>query len=242
MNNQGLAYYQLISELNLDGLAMIKKGDSSRAIRCFREGLQLLHAEMSEDVSVGNEAVDSDHGLSRKQERIFTTHSVEGVDIAGNNVFELFNRGLHIAPNRELLGYNFEHVSPLFSIALLFNAGLANHIMGLQNCNSHMLTRALQMYCVAYDALTDMSQIQDGNASQLSLVFLALANNMGHIHSYFCQFSAAAIFCNEFLARLSTMQESGLQAETNITEEEIVIFKANMCFFDKLDHLAAPAA
>jgi len=253
MNYQRLTYFQNISHLNLCGIARIGDGDGIGAIQYFHEALKLLQNGICEELSdenrflsgkefmASNSVIINQHDPDEEHNRVLSTIPIEGSNMAANEVFALFDRGLHIKSDPEdLLGLEFELIALLFSAVLLFNSGLANHIKGLQDCNSHMLSRALQIYCVAYDSLAGLLQVHPENASLITLGFLATANNIGHLHSYFCQFSSAKIFCNEFLAQLSIR---GSDKDTNsVTEEENAVFKANLCFFDKLDNLSAPAA
>jgi hypothetical protein len=97
---------------------------------------------------------------------------------------------------------------------------------------------------MAYAALTEQSKHLKGPSDFLNLAFLALANNIGHIHAHFMNLKETSIYCDQVSLRLvSELRTSPtIGAAYTISDEDYQLFFLNACFFRHSTLLSAPAA
>lgn len=97
----------------------------------------------------------------------------------GEGVFPLFNRGIGLSsgPN---LSTSTAALRKLTAF-LLYNYGLSKHLLGLSfGCSQH-ISNALRLYQLAASIVFEIETHIDIE-EDLSVLWVALLNNMGHIH------------------------------------------------------------
>jgi tetratricopeptide (TPR) repeat protein len=102
-----------------------------------------------------------------------------------NNFFYLYKRAfIFDLRGQEANPLVWLRCMPQIHAVLLYNAGLAFHRLAAQNGSTPTFLKALEMYQMSQDLLE--SNTEYGlYASELDILRLALANNMGHCYSHF---------------------------------------------------------
>jgi len=162
---------------------------------------------------------------------VLNQHTITGDDSS----FLLFDRALMIPAEVVSL---VEQSAPLQNLAaaiLMYNMGLSYHLEGLRMGMSWRLLQANRFYSMSYCLLSDEDLISQPELS--ALVMMALVNNTGHIHSYFCNFYEASICSQDLLTYYHDQSYENL-----LSEEESTIFIQNCTCFLHWQSLAAPAA
>jgi hypothetical protein len=238
--------YSKISKLNAQAILLMQQSKHGEALNILYVALQTLLAIGK--ISDGDSSSHANpvpwagefDGRERCEKILHSVSLLEQrVTPLDDEVFIIFNRALllspevaHVARKSTIFGY-------LLPGVLLYNAGLAHHLQGLHNGDSWELSRALYLYFVAYNTFTDHSTKE--SPFLLDLGFLALANNIGHIHMNFRSFTKAEVCSEELLRRLSQLLSTAGDVPS-ICNEEFKPFFLNVCFSPKTQRLSAPAA
>lgn len=238
--------------------------DYTEAILSFHRGLQKLQRFPCEGVvackgvekslinphcmiqSCGKEYSDCMPCSATDQDRLLysislSEDSAESHISNHDDVFVLFRRALHLSTVPTAVSIRNGLFKNSMSAVLLYNAGLAHHILGLQRCDSQILTSALEYYAMSYTMLADQMKSGLAEFGWISLGFLGLANNMGHIYAYFRNFSKADTCGSELSTILSNLLSSPGECPC-MEDEEYLVFFMNVCFFQGRTFFAAPAA
>jgi tetratricopeptide (TPR) repeat protein len=111
---------------------------------------------------------------------------------------------------------------------LLYNMGLAYQLLGMEAVRSQHsnLRKAMKAYRMA------------AAIARNDLVSLAVANNMGHIYSQFCNTQESQRCLDSLQAGLSTIQDS----EVEILEDEFSAFQMNVLIMHGQKTVASAAA
>jgi hypothetical protein len=152
-----------------------------------------------------------------------------------HQVFSLFDRPLVIDDAELVLASSFAvDSSNCASAVILFNMGLALQLQGMQGlCPLQMsFKKALRFYRMAKAILERSNDEVDG------LVYLAVANNMGHIYSHFCETSKAKR-CLEWLQSILEVVNG---SEVCMLGDEYHPFQMNVLILHGQDAVAAAAA
>jgi len=245
-------------ELNLAGILSMIKGDHLDAISYFHQGLKivLLGLNASEKEGVEGRTPLKKRKLSRAKEAEGGEGSRVLFSVALNNhdaeehddVFVLFNRALHFSSGLQ----HMEHLDVGFiyhvmTVALLYNTGLAHHLLGLQKCNCAVLSKASYYYALTYNTLAEFSaknvEYQSSDYNYLfDLAYLAAKNNLGHLHAYCRNFAEVDVCSDELAFRLGDGAKSSVDNRSLLLEEERKVFLLNICFFREMILTTAPSA
>jgi hypothetical protein len=249
---------KIVVDMNVQGILFLQQSKPSEAISWFQRGLvTLLESIDKESTGAGSngELISCDKAFScqhvigdretLQESGILCSIALPGcVSAVNDDVFVLFNRALHLPSEVDemMARSNFYH--HLLSVVLTYNIGLAHHLAGLHNGSTPLLSRGFDFYSMAYAALTEQSKHLQGPSDFLNLAFLALANNIGHIHAHFRCFNETAIYCDQVSHRLvSELRTSRtIGAAYSISDEDYQLFFMNACFFQKSTLASAPAA
>ena len=239
-----------VVELNLQGLLVMQKGKHYDALVYFNQALKDL--VVMEDITSKQSAIGINKRVSYEKQGRKALVSVSLVSAehdktsAYDEAFALFDRALHLQLNEiSLSNENFCHIA---SAVLTYNAALAHHLSGLAIGNSGLLLKALDLYSMAYTSLTNQDTFLQQCPLTINFCLLALANNIGHIHTYFRSFDKTGICGDELAMRLNAVvpreQEmiAILDTEEGILPDEYKVFLLNTCLFNEEDFTAAPAA
>jgi hypothetical protein len=119
----------------------------------------------------------------------------------GGGVFPLFNRGIRVQPIVSS-GPVSEAVSIKVSAVLLYNYGLAEHLLGLHVGCSKRVTRALKLYQLAASLLFQSENPVDAD-EDCSVLLVSILNNMGHIYETALKDNQEADKCFQLLEKMT---------------------------------------
>jgi hypothetical protein len=120
----------------------------------------------------------------------------------------------------------------LLTSVVLYNMALVNHCRAIELGISSLLSIALNLYKIASSVLERSRDIDASN----ELVFLALYNNMAHIHAYQWSSQEVRLCIDNIRMLLSTVS-----AESFIDQEDFHLFSLNTMLHVE-DINLAPAA
>jgi len=161
--------------------------------------------------------------------------------VSPHNSFGFFNRAflVGVTPlDRNIGGLD---AAPYHMVVMMYNLGLAFHCLAASNGNSNMLRKALRLYegCFAH-----LRHCTAAPSSCLLVLKLALANNIGHVHSHFFQ-TTRAQECAGFISSLLPCAKQTLalaQGEARDTEEVAFFIAHSVLFHHDNSFLFAAAA
>jgi hypothetical protein len=173
----------IIVDLNNDGILLLRQNKAKAALSCFTEGLSTVH-QLVMDQFDGTLCSTSKDPIKGKRSSILSIplfkvcndfDSQSGSSSWTGESFAFYNRAFTLS---SCIG-----TSPLTAI-LLFNSGLAHHVMAMQGTYnpSKKLQQALRCYKYALNVIRSMAP--SSTKENLYVLTLALLNNMGHV--YFC--------------------------------------------------------
>ena len=170
-------------------------------------------------------------------------NSASPVSVPGNrdlimsphNYFSIYNRAFRFMDERARSHDWFRRVR-LLPAMVLYNLGLAHHLLALQSVKSEQYCLALKYYDMALGA-ADCAQQKELPRSDYSLLVLALANNMGFIASHQFNEQQSLYLAGRMLTTFATMDCSRL-----LIKEEYVFYYMNLLFVLNRYPVFAPAA
>jgi hypothetical protein len=177
-----------------------------------------LHLTMSRrDVIV--HSVNTDNSTSSK----VSMADEEDLKASPSNFFSIYNRAFVLNDHgRDIDLPLWLRCVPHIPAVLLYNAGLTYHRRAVSDGSTSMFVKALELY--------QMSKIfLENNANsgfyliELDILLLALANNMGHCHSHFCNMTETRM-CLEHMLTIFFRSESTVL----LTKDEYVFFYINI--------------
>jgi hypothetical protein len=222
--------------LNNNAVVLMRQGKLQDVPPYFIAALVKLHrVDQNEDVDRADKVAPSFLSVRSVplEHSLFNTSSYQDHD-----VFSLFDRPLVIDDAELVFDSSFAvECSNCVSAAILFNMGLALQLQGMQSfCPLQTsFKKALRFYKMA-KAILERST--DSNGEVDSLVYLAVANNMGHIYSHFCETSKA----KRCLEWLQSILEVVNDSEVCMLGDEYHPFQMNVLILHGQDALAAAAA
>lgn len=239
-NDAMIMLYDEVRQINSMGIIHLNRKDYCGAIRQFHHGLTELNKRLVDPVT--KKQTDTDHQkstpvlasveLTSKFESLFAT-----------DTFLMYNRGLVISAHRSDFASSQSVYFQAASVALTYNIGLVHHLGGVERGDSKLLSRALDFYLLAYSSLVDQNRDMSATFSAVFLISqLALASNLGHIHSTVCNYARTALCSEEILLRLNQMLEVLPYSSCPISEDEYKLFLYNACFFREFRSVCASAA
>jgi hypothetical protein len=231
--------------LNTQAVFLMKQGNFQGALSICRIALNELLPRGPED-DQHEDAVDSADKVNR------TFLSVSSIPLEDSfsllrpssyqddYAFSLFDRAL-IFDTAELAAVSSVATQNGVSAVVLFNMGLAFHIQGVCVCvhNLRSQTTNFKKAMKLYELATQILEGCEGSDDELNgLLHLSLFNNMGHIHSHFCETKHVKRCFKWMQAVLQAMQCS----DEDIFGDEFVPFHVNVLVLRWHDALAAGAA
>jgi hypothetical protein len=254
--------YDEVLDMNAQGVLLMQISKFAEAIPFFRRGLETLSSnkgiENASECPTGEarfcEIIDYLHHRPRipstqvnellekgekQQGRLLSSVALLDDDAAvHDDIFMIFRRALNMPLAVEIgLARNNEVHKEILSGVIIYNVGLAHHLVGLQKGDSRAISRALEFYLAAFTALKGQIKRLRVKNHGLNLGLMAISNNAGHIYAHSWRFEEAAICRDELSIYLSTV----LSSRANISEEYNVFF-LNVSFFQEYSLVSAPAA
>lgn len=216
-----------ISQLNANGVALLHDGMCRDATVFFRQAIQCLAGLIQNDGGV----VDNKNPNATAA-AAGTVHGelyLNAVPVHGKiNTFELsFSPGNNFAFfDKTFLLTNFPVNSHIESdetcqlqltAVLLYNWGLSCHYAAMNIGKSKYLNRAMQLYTKAYHLLNHSDMVFN---SSMTLLLLAINNNMGHISVHLADEAAARTFQDNLKCILSSSMCSDVDSSSSRSEYE----------------------
>jgi tetratricopeptide (TPR) repeat protein len=225
-----------IISLNNNAVVLMRQGKLQEAAPYFISALVKLHrVDQNEDVDRADKFAPSFLSVRSVplESSLFNTSSYQDY-----HIFSFFDRPLFIDDTEVVLASSFA-INRLncASAVILFNMGLALQLQGMQNmCLLEMsFEKALRFYEMA-NIILERSEESTGEVD--SLVYLAVANNMGHIYSHFCETSKAKR-CLEWLQNILEVVKD---SEVSMLSDEYHPFQINVLILHGQNAVAAAAA
>jgi len=241
MSSESVIYYSTV-QLNTEGILLMLEDKVDDAISCFRRAMRLILTKVrsnpDSEVPLHGQAKDL---LSTIQDSkmLCTFACFDGPELdQHDDIFMLYRRVLHYAPDSSMYTAMNYH---LLTGVVLYNMGLGCHISGLRTHCSGFLSKAYECYSLAHATLVSQVECVESSSYLLSLVFLAIANNIGHIHSYFRNLQEVRT-CSEELEHQIRCRFSSGNPSISACDDEHRVFFLNVCFYNESTVLAAPCA
>ena len=193
-----------------------------------------------------NDITDKE-GKTRSDRRLLVSVPLPEDDTSSDSntyddVYILFNRALHLSPEAADMVGRADFYDHLMAAVFFYNIGLAYHLNGLRSGDSKLLQKALDFYLTAYGKMTDQSMHLRGRIDLLNLAFMALVNNIGHVHAHFRCLRSVSLCTADLCQRLAYIVPSTAICESVLSDGEYKVFFLNICFFQEAELFASPAA
>lgn len=185
-----------------------------------------------------------------RQDRISDNHSTErsgkrhgdddGVFAFYNRVFTLSREALNLDSHTEnyiCIGEGRQAMDPhlirlqhqnRMLVMLLYNMAVYHHTQGIERGKSSELSTALRLYELAFSLLETC--YQDFAVGDQVLLLLSLYNNMGHIHSYFCNTPHAQL-CVLWIQRIFHFYYMEQQLNSEQQDQQFSLAQEDFAFF-----------
>jgi len=237
MSSKSFIYYSTI-KLNFDGILLMRQDKVDDALSCFRRAMRLIVKtdHNDSDYKVMLNATSSSETTTSDSKTLCTFACFDGPEFDQyDDIFMLYRRALHYAPDSSMHTRTNYHI---LTGVLLYNMGLGYHILGLRTSISGFLSKAYELYSLAHSKLkTDVKCKKSPQSGLLSLAYLAIVNNIGHIHSYFRNMHELQICSDELTHRMNSGGSS-----ISACDSEHKVFFLNVCYSNESAMLAAPCA
>jgi tetratricopeptide (TPR) repeat protein len=219
--------------MNNNAVSLMRLGNYEKVASDFRSALAILHRVGQHE---GVDLADNVTPNCLSVRSVPFENSLFNSSHQDHHAFSFYDRALVIDNAKLAVGSSIAGQDCITAV-VLFNSGLALHLQGRRNIclQQTSFKKALQLYKMAFDI---MERWLDSDDEVNFLVYLAALNNMGHIHSHFCE-GREAQHCLQLLhAMLETVQNSGI----NIFSEEYLLFSMNALILRGQEVAAAAAA
>jgi hypothetical protein len=262
MNQKTANTYDDVLHMNVQGVLLMQESKFAEAVPFFQKGLETLSSNNLGIANAGEcptsessfcEIIYSPQHRTRiqvdelekgeKQGRLLSSVALLNDNAAvHDDIFLLFRRALHMPSAVEIgLTRNNEAYREILSGVIIYNVGLAHHLVGLQNGESQVISRALEFYLMAYSAFKGQIKFLRGKNHGLIIGLMAISNNAGHIYAHSRSFALATICHNQLSFCLSTTISLHINDHPSLSEEYKIFF-LNVCFFQERSLVSAPAA
>jgi hypothetical protein len=222
--------------LNANAVNLLSSnGNTQDAIDALREALAVLRQSAADEGDVS--CHDSSKATLSGDGQHYTLRSVPTnmyafSDHQDDNSFSLFSRAILVEEGSHMVTPSHRLLNRL-SMVVAYNLGLAHHILGMQNGDNlrKNYSKALMMYHAAYCLLMEYP------ADNRDLLYLAVLNNMGHIHNY----SFASRNIQSCLEGMESILMPYTSNEKQMSEDYTTFFM-NIMMFSRQKAVAASAA
>jgi len=231
-------------DLNFEGVLLLRQDKVVEALSYFRRALRFVPKD-GQNESCSDILLQSPSPSEKKVDDLLMTncdaesiHTFACLDPGYDqydDVFMLYRKALHYSSESLHTVLNYQ----LLKGVLLYNMGLGYHVLGLQTSSSGFLSEAYDFYSLAHATLSQ--QRLELPSRLLSLAFLAIANNIGHLHSYLRNTQEVKICIEELSRQLGCLLDSG-DLSVIARDNEHKVFFLNVCFYNRISLLAAPCA
>jgi hypothetical protein len=222
--------------MNNNAVNLMRLGNFEKVASDFRSALAILHrVGQNEGVNLADKVTPN--CLSVRS--VPFENSLFNSSHQDHHAFSFFDRAL-VIDNAKLAVVSSIAGQDCITAVVLFNAALALHLEGRRNIclQQTSFKKALQLYKMAFNIMERWLDFGGCDDEVNFLVYLAALNNMGHIHSHFCEGREAQDCLQLLHAMLETVKNSGI----NIFSEEYLLFSMNALILHDQEFAAAAAA
>ena len=185
---------------NQDVIAELLKGRYEASLSHAHKALDVMQTILNRPRPNGDDATSTvmeaaDKNVGQRIWSIPLSPMNETITIANGGAVAFFNRALAVHIERPV--QDVLHEDMTLATAVLYNAGLCHHVSAIHcaEFRTQRLRKALKMYtmasCLVSSTWDSTKNLLSGCDEGISLLVLALLNNMAHIHSYFLDFDLA---------------------------------------------------
>jgi tetratricopeptide (TPR) repeat protein len=227
--------------LNAQAVVLMQQGSIQEAISVFRTALgEHLRCPPADDDHQQEDMDTTDNPTPNllSVRSVPLEHSLLNYSSCqDHHAFSLFDRAL-VFDDAELEAASSIAGQDYVSAVILFNMGLALQLQGTQDVGPLQASylKALRFYKMATEILERCTNSDD---EVNCLVYLAVANNMGHIYLTFCETSKAKQ-CLEWLQNI--LKAARDSADAYILSDECHLFRMNILIVHRQNAVAAAAA
>lgn len=217
-----------VLDRNAEAVGYLRGSMSFEAAACFRDAITQFAAARttnndSDDVDMLSEAPLRAGTIRVVPMSIDDTNHI--ANLGEQSAFAFYEKAFVI----EICDSNVEeslHFHLLLTGVLLYNWGLANHYLAIQAGKSMYLHRSLQLYKKAFALLTTQGLLLP--LGSMSLLLLALCNNICHCSSLLFDTAATQIFQDNIKCILSDSKNS-----FQVSDDEFNFFYLTLLLRDK---------
>jgi len=246
-----ISQHNAIISANNQGISLLKQSRYTDAIAIFRRELKAIHRTASHHWSnlqgEGDPLTNAPysracgHFMIEDDIRVVLSVPVlQEVDREGDeDIFLAFNRALTISIEMVFF-IETEDLKHLTSAILLYNIGLSLQLKARHRGASQVYEQAIKFYEMSYECLRQQELFDQPHFSTLAV--MAILNNIGNIHAYFCRFYETNMFRQHLLSFLIVEQKCANQLCASLVDDESEFFTGNCLSFPSWQQLAASAA
>lgn len=208
-----------VSAMNTTAVRLLQENRNYEAVDCTGKGLERMK-QTSEWVS------DPMTTTATTDFHLYTVHlpPVSHFERAftPNSSFMIFNKAFALRANAATNSKMSSTDQSIAQVVYLYNMALASHREGIQTANLKALRHALRVYRVVF---TNIIQDLDMNSNRLSVLILAVMNNIGQLEATFSNFSKV----NYWRSKMTKYARHILCSDVaNCAEEDLSFFSSNL--------------
>jgi len=177
-----------IFSLNCQAVGLLREGQYNEASALFRAALNQLLSHIVEGKQ-GLSSQGSHEGIVKFRSVAIRESTGSSSKALHYDAFSLYDRAFLLDEGMVAEGSSLASLEQedrnITSAILLYNLGLAYHLMGIGgtlSSHDHNLRKALKLYKMMLDVADHCH-----NDDDCKIFYLAAWNNMGHIYSQFCE-------------------------------------------------------
>ena len=239
-------YVDSLIEINNYAIELMLNAQLEQSIYALHDGLQLLHTVQHSPwmLNASRKGLQiSPFDSEAVLRSVELNNNTRPSDMEDDSVV-FFNRALKIDETfSSLVKTNpvYVEANSFLLGVLLYNLGLAHHLLGIKRGNSELYEKALDFYSLSHGSFTDQMYPFGYPTHFLHVGILAITNNVGHIHAYFRRSREVQICIDELILRLGQYSNFRNNQIPEFNGEQ-KIFLINASFYQEMSLNAAPAA
>lgn len=187
--------YQFAVELNNEGVESLETAEYEEAIGSFRDAL-------SEYTNIVRQGVQTHHDANTGSNLQWSNYPQRPLHHGATQGAFVYQRALKIEPQTHEMN---ETIYMEETSAIVYNMGLAHHLLGAETNQSQHYYKALHFYRIAASIREQLVKVK----SRIDMIDCSLLNNIGSIHFSFASFDEARTCFNRLSRGLVMMDEQG---------------------------------
>jgi hypothetical protein len=236
-------YIDSLIKINNDAIELMQNANFEQSIYALHDGLQLLHSVQHAPWMLNATRKGPQTSSFGSEVVLLSVELNNGTSDMEDDIVVFFNRALKIDDGFSSIVKDspaYAESNSFLLGVLLYNLGLAHHLLGIKRGNSELYDKALDFYSLSHGSFTDQLYPFGYPTNSLHVGILAITNNVGHIHAYFRRSREVQICIDELILRLSQYSRRNNQIPEFNGEQKV--FLINASFYQEMALNAAPAA